>query len=84
MMLNQLAEMEYKMGDNDSALKHALKAVELNSMNDVANYSAGMLYEKKAQYEKAQKYITKAIKLDSYSPSLLQKFSLDFKRAGQS
>ena len=31
--LIDLAEMEYKIGDNDSALEHAVKAVKLNSMS---------------------------------------------------
>jgi tetratricopeptide (TPR) repeat protein len=68
LMLNQLAELEYRMGDIDSALKHAVQAVELNSLDAVANYSAGRLYEKKAQYRKAVKYITKAIKLNPEVP----------------
>ena len=62
--LIDLAEMEYKIGDNDSALKHAVEAVKLNSMSVNANYSAGMMYEKKGEYEKAEKYLTKAIKLE--------------------
>jgi tetratricopeptide (TPR) repeat protein len=64
-MLTQLAEMEYRLGDIDSGLKHAVKAVELNSMNDMAYYSEGMLYERKGQYEKAKKDITRAIKLST-------------------
>jgi len=83
LMLNQLAEMEYRMGDIDSALKHAVKAVELNSMDDVSNYCAGRVYEKKGQFKKAQKYITKAIKLNPAVPLYYESLALILGQQGK-
>jgi tetratricopeptide (TPR) repeat protein len=83
LMLNQLAEMEYRMGDSDSALKHALKAVELNSMSDVSNYSVGRLYGNIGQYEKSQKYLTKAIKLVSTVPLYYKSLAFILSKQGK-
>jgi tetratricopeptide (TPR) repeat protein len=82
LMLNQLAEMEYGMRDYDSALKHAVKAVELNSMDDVSNYCAGRVYEKKGQFRKARKYITKAIKLNPAVPLYYNSLALILNEQG--
>ncbi len=76
LMLNQLAEIEYRIGDTDSALKRALKASQLNPMNGIAHYSAGMLYEKKGQYNKAIKYLNKAINLDPEVPLYYKSLAL--------
>ena len=65
--LVNLATWEAIPGNIDSAFKHAVKAVELMPTDDVANYTAGVLYGKKGQYEKAQKYATEAMKLNPTS-----------------
>jgi tetratricopeptide (TPR) repeat protein len=82
-MLNQLAEMEDRMGDYDSGLKHAFKAIELNPMSDAANYSVGRLYERKGQYKKAVKYITKAIKLNPATPMYYKSLALILESQGK-
>ncbi len=66
--LIDLAAWEIEAGNIDSALKHTLKALDFNPTNAIANYTTGVLYEKKGQYEKAQKYAAKATEL---SPTLV-------------
>ena len=44
-------------GDIDSALKHAIRAVEIMPTDPVANYTAGLGYQKKGQPGKGTKVL---------------------------
>ncbi|MFA5240117.1 MAG: tetratricopeptide repeat protein [Phycisphaerae bacterium] len=59
-----LAKIEIAMGDIDSALKHAVEATKYMPTDLMANYRAGLLYQKKGQYKKAIRYLTEAIRLN--------------------
>jgi len=62
--LATLASMEVALGDIDSALKHATRAIEIMPADTVANYAAGVGYQKKGQWKKAQRYFAATIRFD--------------------
>jgi tetratricopeptide (TPR) repeat protein len=81
--LVDLATWEAALGNIDSALEHAVKAVELIPMDAIANYSTGVLYEKKGRYEEAQKYATVAMKLNPISALTYKSLALILGRQGK-
>jgi tetratricopeptide (TPR) repeat protein len=62
--LVDLATFEAAGGKLDSALKHALAAVRYMPTDSTANYTAGAVYQMMRQYEKAQRYLAEAVRLN--------------------
>ena len=60
--LTALAGMEISLGNIDSALKHATRAVEIMPTDPVGNYVAGLGYQMKGQQKKAQRYFAETIR----------------------
>jgi tetratricopeptide (TPR) repeat protein len=81
--LGALATWEIETGNIDSALNHALKALEFNSTSSIANYTAGLLYEKKGEYQKAQKYVTTAMKLSPTSVYIYKSLASILEKQGK-
>ena len=61
--LAELANMERALGDVNSALIHATRAVEILPTNALANYVAGVLYQIKGRPERAQKHLAQTVRL---------------------
>ncbi|MCJ7730571.1 MAG: tetratricopeptide repeat protein [Sedimentisphaerales bacterium] len=62
-VLATLASIEVALGDIDSALKHATRAIEIMPTDSTGNYAAGMGYQMKGRYKEAQRYLAEAIRL---------------------
>jgi tetratricopeptide (TPR) repeat protein len=60
--LAELANMERAAGDVNSALIHAVKAVEIMPTYALANYVTGVLYQIKGRPDLAQKYLAQTIR----------------------
>ena len=60
--LTLLANLEGKLGQIDSSLKHAVRAVEIMPTDSSANFTAGLGYQKKNQPKQAQKYFVESIR----------------------
>jgi tetratricopeptide (TPR) repeat protein len=62
-VLSTLASIEVSLGDIDSALKHATRAIEIMPTDSTANYAAGVGYQMKGRYKEARRYLAEAIRL---------------------
>jgi tetratricopeptide (TPR) repeat protein len=60
--LTLLANLEGMLGQIDSSLKHAIRAVEIMPTDPTANFTAGLGYQKKNQPKQAQKYFVENIR----------------------
>jgi tetratricopeptide (TPR) repeat protein len=68
--LTLLANLEGMLGQIDSSLKHAIRAVEIMPTDPSANFAAGLGYQKKKQPGQAQKYFVENIRVKpGFSPA---------------
>lgn len=59
-----LANLERMLGNINSSLKYALQAVKLMPTNSIANFTAGLGYQKNNQPAEAEKHFAENIKID--------------------
>jgi tetratricopeptide (TPR) repeat protein len=62
-VLATLASVEMALGDIDSALKHATRAIEIMPTDSTGNYAVGVIYQRKGRYKEAQRHLAEAIRL---------------------